>query len=559
VIPGATLAVGLHFFFLALAFQARRDYLTLAVFCLTALFVPLAVPLKITLGPLATSNNGGGWMVVTGMVGLVWLWLVAAYLLVLGGRSLREIQGQGESGQKGVKPDSTRTMLGKEQGQQMSETDISQGKEHVLVSIAQNKSKRTRKRIHRIRKIGLTFLVIVFLLSFTLFLGVTSGLIGIHFPQLTGAYAVGRINYDLLDASRQEPFLNNPHARREIMVTVYYPAAPPTNAHPAPYLEGTMADLLASKVHLPAVAIQLIHAHAYEGVPIAQGSFPVVLFSPGIGTPPVEYTSMVEDVASHGYIVAMIYPTYSVPFTVFADGRVALLNQAGIRSENEPTGTSDAQTNKDRNAIGSVWVADARFTLDQLTKLNSDDKLLKGHLNLEAVGMFGHSFGGATTAEVCQIDTRFKACINMDGTAFTMTSSSQIKQPFMWMASDYSQVTDSQLQQVQLTRREFNAKMQQRNTERETFVQGLSQGYVFLLKGSTHSTYITDEALLGPVVPGLGDPLATIDGVRAVTVINAYVSTFFDTYLKQQQTDLLNGDSPRYPDVELSVDHNPLR
>jgi len=143
------------------------------------------------------------------------------------------------------------------------------------------------------------------------------------------------------------------------------------------YVEGKIADLLASKAHLPAIAAHLIHAHAYEHVPLAQGSFPVALFSPGIGTPPVEYTSTVEDVDSHGYIVVMLYHTYSVPFTVFADGRVALLNEAGIRSENEPAGTSDAQTNQDRNAIGSVWVADARFTLDQLTKLNSDDKLLK--------------------------------------------------------------------------------------------------------------------------------------------------------------------------------------
>ncbi len=260
--------------------------------------------------------------------------------------------------------------------------------------------------------------------------------------------------------------------------------------------------------------ISTMIAHALEHVPIAGGSFPVVLFSPGIGTPPVEYTSTVEDVASHGYIVAMIYHTYSVPFTVFADGRVAVLNEAGIRSENEPAGTSDAQTNKDRDAIGSVWVADARFTLDQLTKLNSDDKLLKGHLNLEEVGMYGHSFGGATAAEVCREDTRFKACLNMDGTAFSMTSRSQIKQPLMWMASDYSQVSDGQLQQVQLTRREFNAKM--------------------------------------------GDPLATIDGMRAVTVINAYVAAFFDTCLKQQQTNLLNGDSPQYPEVELLAIHHPL-
>ena len=422
---------------------------------------------------------------------------------------------------------------------------------------AQPDSIRTKKRGNKIRKTALSLLVIVSLLILTLWLGVITGLIGIHFPQLTGTYAVGRISYDLLDPSRKEPFLNNPRAKREIMVTVYYPADPPTNAHPAPYVEGTMADLLASKVHLPAVAVQLIHAHAYENVPIAQGSFPVVLFSPGIGTPPVEYTSTVEDVASHGYIVAMIYHTYSVPFTVFDDGRVATLNEAGIRSENEPAGTSDAQTNKDRDAIASVWVADARFTLDQLTKLNSDDRLLKGHLNLEEVGMYGHSFGGATAAEVCREDARFRACINMDGTAFSMTNSSQIKQPLMWMASDYSQVTDSQLQQVQLTRREFNAKMQQRSKERETFIQSLKQGYMFVLKGSTHSTYITDEALIGPLVPGLGDPLATIDGVRAVTVINAYVEAFFNTYLKQQQTNLLNGNSPQYPEVELLAIHHP--
>ena len=424
------------------------------------------------------------------------------------------------------------------------------------MSNAQNEIKRTKKGTHKIRKIVLSLLLLVFLITLTLYLGVTSGLIGIHFPRLTGNYAVGRINYDLIDPSRKEPFLNNPHTKREIMVTVYYPADPPANTHPAPYVEGQIADLLASKVHLPAIAIQLIHTHAYEHVPIAEGTFPVVLFSPGIGTPPVEYTSTVEDLASHGYIVAMIYHTYSVPATVFADGRVALINDAGIRSENEPAGTSDAQTNKDRNAIGSVWVADARFTLDQLIKLNTDDKLLKGHLNLAEVGMYGHSFGGATAAEVCREDTRFKACLNMDGTAFAMTSSSQIKQPLMWMASDYSQVTDSQLQQVHLTRREFNAKMQQRTEQRETFVQSLKQGYVFILKGSTHSTYITDEALLGPVVPGLQDPLATIDGTRAVTVINTYIAAFFGTYLKQQQTNLLNGDSPTYPEMELLADRH---
>lgn len=92
-IPGATLALGLHFLFLALAFHAKRNYLTMAVFSLTALIVPLVIPLKITIGSITTINNGGGWMMVIGIVGIVWLWFVAVRLLVIGGRSWREIKG----------------------------------------------------------------------------------------------------------------------------------------------------------------------------------------------------------------------------------------------------------------------------------------------------------------------------------------------------------------------------------------------------------------------------------------------------------------------------------
>jgi predicted dienelactone hydrolase len=156
-----------------------------------------------------------------------------------------------------------------------------------------------------------------------------------------------------------------------------------------------------------------------------------VLFSPGFGTPPLEYTSRVEDLASHGYVVVMIYHTYSAPATICANGRFALLTQAGFRSENEPPGTSNQQTDADRNSIGRVWVADARFTRDQLTSLNESDPVLHGHLDLGTVGVFGHSFGGATAADVCQHDVRFEACANLDGTVFSLTQSSGIRQPFI--------------------------------------------------------------------------------------------------------------------------------
>lgn len=404
-----------------------------------------------------------------------------------------------------------------------------------------------------LRKVFLTILASGVLILLVLSMAVTNRLIGIDFPKLTGSFSVGRASYDLTDPSRKEIFGSDPNADREIVVTVYYPADPPADAKPAPYVSGKMAAILAAKIHLPAFVFQLVHSHANENVPVAGGNFPVVLFSPGIGTSPSEYTSAVEDLASHGYIVAEIYHTYSVPATVFSDGRVAMINDAGIRSEIQPDGTSDAQINKDRNLIGSVWVADARFTLDQLTKFNAGDPLLKGHLNLDEVGMYGHSFGGATTAEVLSVDKRFKAGINMDGTVFSMTNGSQISQPFLWMASDYSNITDSQLKQVNMTCTEFNTKLQQKNDQRDVFIKTLNSAYLFVLTGSTHSTYITDDALVGPFVPGMQDPLATIDGKRAVNVINAYVSAFFDQNLKHKDTNLLNGDLPIYPEVSMKM------
>jgi predicted dienelactone hydrolase len=388
-----------------------------------------------------------------------------------------------------------------------------------------------KTRLRRVRamafKIALALLAGVTLVAVILTLGVATGALGVHFPALTGRFAVGRANVDLVDTSRRELFGSDPSAHRAIVVTIYYPATPPANASPAPYLEGKMADALTSRLHLPAVAAAAVHSHAYDRPPVAAGVFPVVEFLPGIGTSPSEYTSLVEDLASHGYVVAMIYPTYSVPVTVFSDGRSVPLSEAGFRSENEPASASAAQIDHDRNVIGAVWVADARFTLDQLARLNGADALLRGHLDLERVGVFGHSFGGATAAEVVRIDPRFKAAINMDGAVFSMTDGRQIVRPLLWMASDYSQVTDSQLRQIGMSRAEFDTKVQQKKTERDAFLRTTPRATLITLPGSTHSTYITDDALIGAVLPGLTDPLATIDGTRALRIITADVATYF--------------------------------
>lgn len=47
-------------------------------------------------------------------------------------------------------------------------------------------------------------------------------------------------------------------------------------------------------------------------------------------------------------------------------------------------------------------------------RTSMDVKFLQGRLNLNYLGMHGHSFGGATTISVCGLDKRFKCCVAED-------------------------------------------------------------------------------------------------------------------------------------------------
>ena len=52
------------------------------------------------------------------------------------------------------------------------------------------------------------------------------------------------------------------------------------------------------------------HAHTNAAAPAGEQRYPVLLFAPGSGTTPLEYASLIEDVVSHGYIVAGVVSPY---------------------------------------------------------------------------------------------------------------------------------------------------------------------------------------------------------------------------------------------------------
>src|SRR5207244_7460681 len=101
-------------------------------------------------------------------------------------------------------------------------------------------------------------------------------------------------------------------------------------------------------------------------------------FSPVFGVEGELYVGLVEDLASHGYIVVAIAHPHDAGIVQFPDGHVVV-----------------PKAQMDIAAALAVRVADTRFVLTQLARLGRSG-FFAGMPDLDQVGMFGHSLGGAS-------------------------------------------------------------------------------------------------------------------------------------------------------------------
>ncbi|HEX9423835.1 MAG TPA: hypothetical protein VF899_11365 [Pyrinomonadaceae bacterium] len=82
-----------------------------------------------------------------------------------------------------------------------------------------------------------------------------------------------------------------------------------------------------------------------------------------------------------------------------------------------------------------IWTADTRFVLDTLEKMNSGARksMFSGKLDLKRTGIFGMSFGGSTAGQVCAVDKRCRAGINLDGLQSGDLIDRPMERPFMFI------------------------------------------------------------------------------------------------------------------------------
>lgn len=357
-------------------------------------------------------------------------------------------------------------------------------------------------------------------------------------PAPTGPYAIGRVSYDWTDQTRLETYTNQPDAKRELLVWVWYPAIPGAKVSTLPYFPPAWIEqwdqYRGNTGNQLFQSYSSIQTHTLDHPPLASTStkYPVLVFSPGMGLVPGNFTMLIEDLVSHGYIVVGINPTYTAP-VIFPDGRTTQALPAAKIPE-----TTDARTlSIAMNQTLNVWVQDTRFVLNQLTTLNASQDMLGGHLDLNRIGVFGHSFGGATSAEVCHLDARCKAGIDLDGTQVGDVVNTGLTKPFMFVSHDEAGCSGQDCSNyIQVSRSIL------RNVPR-------GQGYILTIKNTRHFNF-TDYAAMFTPLRYLG-VLGSIDGQHGLQITRDYIRAFFDTYLNHASSPLLQGPSSSYPEVQF--------
>ncbi len=391
-------------------------------------------------------------------------------------------------------------------------------------------------------------------------------------PGPTGPYAVGRTFFDWTDEARQEvlaPKASRSHAvqeagprgwtdlaNRELMVWVWYPADAPPDLKPAAYLPGKWgAELQRERGGFLWQSFETIQTHSFPGAPVGAGqpSYPLLIFSTGHGRVPTDYTVLMEDLASHGYVVAGIANTYSAPVVVFPGGRVAKRSAAG--SVPEGWSRSDSRA---ADRLVMIWASDIIFVMDQIESMENDPiSPFYGRLDIDRLGVLGHSFGGAAAAEACSIDSRCRASLDLDGSLHGDVMRAGLDQPFMYVRAE-GKPSRSQSFVAKLTR----LISQSGNTAAEKAISSVyqrsSNGYQVTIQGSGHFSF-TDSALLFSPIPRLVGEFGVIEGRRGLEITNSYIRAFFDRYLNNTTSPLIEGASPEFPEVVMQTHAgNPL-
>ncbi len=371
------------------------------------------------------------------------------------------------------------------------------------------------------RKRGITLVIIALILCVAT-IQIDIFLPMFQVPTPTGEYEIGTTHFELTDLSRNETFTTTPDDHRRFSIRTWYPTDDITGLQLAPYVDypAEFGKGVAQSWGFPSFIVShfsSIPTHSYYNAPLSEdGDFPIIMFSHGYGGFDIQDTSLMQELASHGYIVFSLAHSYEAATTYFPNGDA--IYSADIVVPYDST----------LNDSLKIWADDTIFLLDQLeiTENSLIPSVFHTGLDFTRVGAIGHSFGGSTAEEVCLIDARFLAGISLDSPHILHSLDMSMTKPFLMMFSEA--YGDPEMNDI-------------------VYQNSVADCYGLFVNGTKHHNF-ADTSIWSPLLKSFGT-IGTIDGYRMLHILNDYVLEFFDEYLKGEASVLLDGPPSSYPEV----------
>ena len=371
-------------------------------------------------------------------------------------------------------------------------------------------------------------------------------------PKTTGSYAVGTKDI-FLELDRKEIITKDSSDKRKLMIKAWYPSNK-INGEMDPYVDPAGRHGFAKKYGLPPGTfnyLDKVETNVYRNVEIANGNFPVLIFSHGYNSKANSYYALLSEIVSQGYIVFAINHTYESTGSTFPDESEVYFDyeyaqniesdtwhqmqpireafKADLSFEERHAIVRKGLTSYFVKDIVERWAADISDVTDRLENWNASG-FFEGKLDVSRLGVFGHSRGGGAAGEALLTDSRFKAGANIDGVQWGKIVDTTFQQPFLFISADWPADHEDLNQHAYVNK-------------------SSSQFYEARVENSQHSNFM-DIPYMIPIkeLSQAGD----IDPDMAIEITSKLVISFFDKSLKNKKLNLSYLES-EYEKLELKT------
>ncbi|KAL2678930.1 hypothetical protein Neosp_009682 [[Neocosmospora] mangrovei] len=306
----------------------------------------------------------------------------------------------------------------------------------------------------------------------------------------SGPWAVSHKVVELTDESRWDPYApeDSQHKRR-ILTSLFIPTQKNQNkcrTEKVDYMPPKTRVGAAKTLGLPNTTFEGLELEFCKASTKKRAPLPIVIFSPGFSSIRLLSSAQAKSLASQGNVVITVDHPYDGTIVEFPDGTVVY-------------GASPNDIN-DEVAEKGVRSEDISFLIDEILEPSILGGILDG-FDTSKIFVYGHSLGGATSAQVALNDDRVLGGLDFDGKLYGSVSEAGLNTPLFVVGADSTEEAASYF---------------------EGIMDKVDAAKMFLtVNGTGHMSFVDLPlvlSLLDFTAPGLERSIGTIDGKRITSI-----------------------------------------